>query len=328
MQFFFSLDRPQSCVLAACNTSKDVSKLRLRGSRHLTGGWPQLFSYDAEARTNAEVHLKQLLGTVVPVDGDNDLCVVAACKGVAVVNRRTGQPVEFLGPNPEANSFSLRWNDGKCDPQGRLWVGSMDMQFGEPWLTTPEGNPIPQGGLYCWEGSGESLKITKKLGDISISNGLVWDRAGTTFYYIDTPTMQVDAFDFDGKTGEISNRRCAIKCPDAASPDFHGYPDGCTIASDDTIFIACWSGSCVVRYEPRSGKLLAKYEVPFASQVTSCAFGGPDLTQLFVTTAAAGIAEEKLNDEERNAGHLFVIDLSKEGITGVPAFGYKLHPST
>lgn len=71
-------------------------------------------------------------------------------------------------------------------------------------------------------------------------------------------TMQVDAFDFDGATGEISNRRCAIKVPDHTSPDFHGYPDGCTIADDDTIFIACWCGGCVARYDPTTGKLIKK----------------------------------------------------------------------
>jgi sugar lactone lactonase YvrE len=64
-----------------------------------------------------------------------------------------------------------------------------------------DGKPIPVGGLYSWEGSGEKLKIKKHLDNVAISNGLVWDRAGTTFYYIDTPTMQVDAFDFDGATG-------------------------------------------------------------------------------------------------------------------------------
>jgi sugar lactone lactonase YvrE len=92
-----------------------------------------------------------------------------------------------LGPNPEADSFSLRMNDGKCDPQGRLWLGSMDMQWGEPWISNPDGSNKKDAGLYCWEGSGDSLKITKKLSDVMISNGLVWNKAGDTFYYTDTP---------------------------------------------------------------------------------------------------------------------------------------------
>ena len=283
----------------------------------------KLFSYDPETKENRDVHMKQLLGTVVPVD--KELCVLAACKGVAVVNSTTGEPVEFLGPNPEADSFSLRWNDGKCDPQGRLWVGSMDMQFGEPWVTQEDGKPTPNAALYCYEGSGDALKITKKLDGVCISNGLVWNKAGDTFYYIDTPTMQVDAFDFDGATGEISNRRCAIKCPADDTAEFHGYPDGCTIADDDTIFISCWAGSCVVRYNPTTGELMKKYSVPGSSQVTSCAFGGPELDQLYITTASAGIDEAKwaAGQDEESAGHLFRLDLSSEGIKGVPSFSYK-----
>jgi sugar lactone lactonase YvrE len=78
-----------------------------------------------------------------------------------------------------------------------------------------------------------------------------------------------------------------------------------------------------VRYDPTTGKLLQKYAVPGASQVTSCAFGGPTLSKLFITTAAAGVDEAKLDGEEKNAGHLFELDLTADqGITGVSAFSY------
>jgi sugar lactone lactonase YvrE len=199
----------------------------------------KLFSFDPKTGSNRDVHMKQLLGTVVPVDKER--CVVAGVKGVCVVNQLTGEPKEFLGPNPEADSFSLRWNDGKCDPQGRLWLGSMDMQFGEAWLQNPDGSTKKPAGLYCWEGSGDSLKITKKLSDVMISNGLVWNKAGDTFYYTDTPTYQVDAFDFDGKTGEISNRRCAIKVPDDTSPDVRTINQA---PSYRTIHFAMMTHSC------------------------------------------------------------------------------------
>ena len=150
----------------------------------LQGG--KLFSFDPATGENRDLSMRQLLGTVVPVT--KDLVVLAACKGVACVNQHTGQPVEFFGPNPEASSFSLRLNDGKCDPQGRLWVGSMDMQYGEAWTMDTSATTA---ALWCYEGSGDTLKITKKLSGISISNGLVWNKAGTSFFYIDTPTMQV-----------------------------------------------------------------------------------------------------------------------------------------
>jgi sugar lactone lactonase YvrE len=266
--------------------------------------------------------MRQLLGTVVPCT--EELCVLVGVKGACVVNSTTGQPKEFLGPNPEASSFTLRWNDGKCDPQGRLWVGSMEMMFGEDWCNSPSN--ANTAALWCFEGSGDSLKITKKLSGITISNGLVWNKAGDTFYYIDTPTLQVDAFNFDGAKGEITNRRCVIKCPAEGSDEFHGYPDGCTIADDDTIFIACWNGGCVARYDPITGKLLKKYTVPGASQVTSCAFGGPNLDQLYITTASCGIEEARLtrSGDQVHAGHLFKVDLSSEGVKGVPANSYRL----
>lgn len=282
----------------------------------------KLFSYDPATKENRELKMRQLLGTVVPCT--TDLCVLAGVKGVCIIDQLTGQPHEFLGPNPEAESFTLRWNDGKCDPQGRLWVGSMEMMFGEPWCNSPKN--ANTGALWCWEGSGSALKITKKVPGVTISNGIVWNKAGDTMYYIDTPTMQVDAFDFDGSTGAISNRRSVISFPAEDSETFHGYPDGCTIASDDTLFIACWNGGCVVRYDPTTGELLRTYKLPFVSQVTSCAFGGPDLDQLFITTAACGVDEAQLvaDGDQRNAGHLFRLDLSEEGIKGVPAHQYKL----
>jgi sugar lactone lactonase YvrE len=80
----------------------------------------------------------------------------------------------------------------------------------------------------------------------------------------------------------------------------------------------------VARYNPTTGALMRKYKVPFASQVTSCAFGGPNLDQLYITTASAGLPAGAIDGDERNAGHLFVLDLSGEGVRGVESFSYKL----
>merc|ERR1712087_213071 len=106
------------------------------------------------------------------------------------------------------------------------------------------------GNLYSLDADG---KWEKRVGETVISNGLVWSKDKSTFWYIDTPTGQVDAFDYDEATGAVSNRRCAIKCE-------HGFPDGCTIDSEDKIWIAMWSGGCVCRYDPATGTLLSKYD--------------------------------------------------------------------
>lgn len=282
----------------------------------------KLFSYDPKTGENRDLHMRQMIGTVVPCTAD--LCVLVGLKGVCVVDQMTGKPQEFLGPNPEADKWSLCWNDGKCDPQGRLWVGSMEMMYGEAWCNSPAN--ANNGALWCFEGRGEGLKISKKIEGVTISNGLVWNKAGDTFYYTDTPLNRIDAFDFDGATGDISNRRTAITFPAEGTPEFHGFPDGCCIADDDTIFIACWAGGCVARYDPTSGKLLGKYPVPGAKRVSSCAFGGPKLDQLYITTASCGVDEalQVPGGEQEHAGHLFRLDLSGEGIRGVRSNCYKL----
>ena len=108
------------------------------------------------------------------------------------------------------------------------------MQFGEPWVKKGEA------ALYCFQGSGDSIRIEKKLDGIDISNGLAWSKAGDTFYYIDTPTMSVAAFDFDGVTGAISNRRVAIKVP----------AEGEEVGTDGDPRLWCW---CWGSAEERNG---------------------------------------------------------------------------
>eukprot|EP00912_Choanoflagellata_sp_UC4_P000430 UC4_evm1s267 len=281
----------------------------------------KLFSYDPHSGgRNSEIALRQLLGTVV-FTNQKDLSIIAAAKGVAVIKTKTGECVDFLG-NPEASSFTLRFNDGKCDPQGRLWVGSMEMQYGEPFVKKETAS------LWCFEGSssGKSLKVEKKLDGVTISNGLAWNSKGDEFYYIDTPKMTVDVFDFEGSTGSIKNRRTAIEFPGVGTKSFLGYPDGMAICDRDTLFIACWGGGSITRWDPESGQLMAQYQVPGASQVTSCAFGGPNLDQLYITTAAAGIEEKQLEEgnTEEYAGSLFKIDFSSDGVKGVPSHPYVL----
>lgn len=134
-------------------------------------------------------------------------------------------------------------------------------------------------------------------------------------YHIDSPTKTVCAFDFDPASGEISNRRPCI-----TTPDDMGVPDGCTIDSDDKIWIAHWGGSCVAQYCPVNNVCLQVVPMP-VSQVTSCAFGGPSLDQLYVTTASCGLSQEQL-EAEPLAGCLFKLDLSSIGVKGVKAHSF------
>ena len=198
--------------------------------------------------------------------------------------------------DPEAQLPGNRFNDGKCDPQGRFWAGTMSLQD-EPGA----------GGLYMLDAKGG---VHPKISGVSISNGLAWSADGRTFYYIDTPTLEVAAYDFDGATGEISNRRVAIRIPE----DF-GDPDGMTIDTEGMLWIAHWDGWQVTRWDPRSAEQLMKLPVP-AARVTSCTFGGPGLRDLFITTARTGLSAEQIAAQPL-AGAVFVLEDC--GYTGHPA---------
>ena len=193
----------------------------------------------------------------------------------------------------------VRMNDGKCDPAGRFWAGSMA-------YTGDKG----AGKLYRLD---PDLSLHTVLDSVTISNGLVWTSNNSTFYYIDTPTGRVDAYDYDHGAGNISNCRTAVEIPDG-----QGGPDGMTIDSEDMVWVAHWGGGCVTRWNPQTGELLETVEVPGARQITSCALGGANLDDLYITSASIGLDDEGLA-EQPNAGKLFRVKVKAKG---VPARGF------
>jgi len=166
-----------------------------------------------------------------------------------------------------------RFNDGKCDPRGRFLAGTMDM-----------GEKDPNGSLYSYDGR----STTKLLGNITISNGLTWSPDYKTFYYIDTPTHEVMAFDYDLETGAIANPRLAVRIPDE-----FGWPDGMTSDMQGNLWVAMWGGAQVTKWDPDTGQLLERIPVP-AKNVSSCVFGGRDMNELYITSARKGLDEGTL----------------------------------
>ncbi len=183
----------------------------------------------------------------------------------------------------EANVAENRMNDGRCDTVGRFWAGTMGV----------DARPHA-GSLYRLEPDG---RVERVLSGVTISNGIDWSPDGRTMYYVDTPTKRVDAFDFDPTTGTISGRRVFVDLADAA-----GSPDGLTVDSEGFVWVAMWGGWVVRRYSP-DGRLDAAPALPVA-QVTSCAFGGPRLDDLYVTSASIGLSAEDLR-EQPHAGGVF-----------------------
>lgn len=158
-----------------------------------------------------------------------------------------------------------RFNDGKCDPSGRLWAGTLSFRR------------MPECALYRVDPDGT---VTRHIEGLTNSNGLAWSADGRTMYHIDTATRQVRAFDFDIGAGTLSRARVVV---DAGVLGLEGSLDGMAIDVEGLLWVALCHGGAIYRFDPSSGQAVAKVLVP-AEESTSCAFGGECLDTLFITT--------------------------------------------
>jgi sugar lactone lactonase YvrE len=200
----------------------------------------------------------------------------------AVVPRREGGLIAMVGHEfcvlgddgslepfaaVDLNGAPARFNDCKVDPRGRLLAGTMVLDLSQP------------GQLVRLDPDGS---ITTLLSDIELSNGLDWSPDGATFYFTDTPTLGIDAFDYDLDAGTISNRRRVVTIERG-----EGAPDGMCVDDEGCIWTATLYSRAVRRYSPE-GELLGIVETA-AHQVSSCAFGGADGGELFITTIGENV---------------------------------------
>jgi sugar lactone lactonase YvrE len=216
--------------------------------------------------------------------------VVALKTGLAYFDLDT----EALRPiiDPEADRPETRFNDGKCDRYGRFWAGTMD----------DAGESEPVGALYRLDPDGSLHKMRDQ---VIVSNGLGWSPDNRTMYYTDSSRQTIYAYDFELDTGRISGERVFAR-------DTVGFPDGLTVDADGCVWSAKWDGWKVVRYRP-DGSIAQEIEMP-VQRPTSCIFGGPDLQDLYVTTARFGISAPEL-ERQPLAGSVLVINT---GATGLP----------
>jgi sugar lactone lactonase YvrE len=202
--------------------------------------------------------------------------------------------------NPEPDKPDNRFNDGAVDRQGRFWAGTMEMAGVEP-----------VGALYRLD---KDQTIQKMVTDIIISNGLGWSPDNKTMYYADTGYRTIWAYNFDPATGAIENRRDFAVVPDEPG---NGRPDGLTVDSEGFVWSARWEGWKIVRYDP-TGKIEREVAMP-AARITSVMFGGPDLDDLYVTSARINFNEATDNEAQPHAGGLFRF---KPGVRGLPEAEY------
>ena len=227
-------------------------------------------------------------GTDLLVELDEFVGCLAPCKSGHLILGKRASFVDFdLGSSQQTvlatlnESATNRINDGKCDPSGRFLAGTMDMNEKDP-----------TGSFYSFDG-----KSTRTLfRGVTISNGIAWSPDYKTFYYIDTPTCEVHAYDYDVKTGEIANRRKAFDVPNSL-----GWADGMTSDVEGNLWIAMWGGAQITRWNPNTGQLLEQIPVP-ALQPSCTVFGGKDLNELYVTSARKGMSEADLQKYPLSGG--------------------------
>jgi len=232
------------------------------------------------------VQFNQEIGAVF-LDQKSNL-IVAARDGIFVATR-DGVLETLLAPI-ELEDTSIRTNDAKCDANGRMWVGTMAFDF------TPGA-----AALFSFD----SKDLKKVVPDLTVSNGIGWSLDKKIMYFIDSPTKRVDIFDFDLKSGELRNRR-----PFLLLGDLDAFPDGLTTDEDGGVWVALFGGGEVRRFDSQ-GTLTHIVEIP-VKQVTSCCFGGGDMSELYITTAQNGMDSDSLIREPL-AGSLFRAKTSFKG---------------
>jgi sugar lactone lactonase YvrE len=192
----------------------------------------------------------------------------------------------------ESDNSGNRMNDAKCDPQGRLWAGTMAFDFSEGAAS-----------LYRVDAD---HSVTRVLSGLTISNGMGWSPDGNTMYFIDSANYAVDAYQFDAATGGLGPSERLV-----TFVENEGMPDGLTIDAEGDIWVALFYGGEVRCYRP-NGALRGTIKLP-VKQVTSVCFGGPDLGDLYITSAAYALDADALRDQPL-AGATFVC---RPGVTGL-----------
>lgn len=227
------------------------------------------------------------VASALALAGDQQL-LVAIHNRIATLDLTSGAvttlaTVDFSDPG-------TRFNDGKCDPQGRFWIGSL--------------SPTPgQAALYRYDPDG-SLQMMET--GLTISNGLGWSPDGGTFYLTDSPARRIYAYRFDGETGSLSDRRIAIDLGDEPVE-----PDGLAIDTEGNLWTALWDGWCVAGFRP-SGEPLGRISLP-VPRPTCPTFGGPDHRTLYVTTASVGLSQQEIQ-QSIESGDLFAVAMPVPGL--------------
>jgi sugar lactone lactonase YvrE len=242
--------------------------------------------FNPDSKSIKTIQFNQEISAVF-LDHQSEL-IVAARDGVFAATQ-DGVLKALLAPI-ELEDTSIRTNDAKCDATGRMWVGTMAFDF-------------RPGAAALFSFDSDNLK--EMVSTLTISNGTGWSVDHKLMYFIDSPTKRVDIFDFDLERGELRNRR-----PFLSLEDLDAFPDGLTTDEDGGVWVALFGGGEVRRFDS-DGVLTHVVSIP-VKQVTSCCFGGGDMSELFITTAQYGMDSDSLTREPL-AGSLFRVKTTFKG---------------
>jgi sugar lactone lactonase YvrE len=246
----------------------------------------RIYKYDLNNKKVEHFQFSKAIGSFV-FTSDNKI-LATTNEGYEFLDLKSKEITSLL--DPEKDLPNNRFNDGKCDANGRYFAGTMDNN--EESIT---------GSLYCLSQN----SIEKKEKDLFISNGLGWNNDSSKFYLTDSPKRLIYVYDYDLKTSKISSKQIFAKI---SKED--GYPDGLCLDEEDHIWSAHWAGSKITRYKP-DGNIDRIINLPVPN-VTSCCFGGEDFKTLFITSAQKGLSEEELKQAPLS-GSTFVLETNIKG---------------
>ena len=225
--------------------------------------------------------------------------LVTLRSGFALFDPDTGTLDKLHDPEPHLPGN--RFNDGKCDAQGRFWGGTMDFDCQEP-----------TGALYRFDANRHCEKVFDAR--YAVTNGPTWSQDGRTMFFNETAQQRIHAFDVDPAAGTLSNQRLWLRF---GHDD--GYPDGMTTDASGRLWIAHWGAARVSCHDPVTAQELASVALP-TSHITNVAFGGPDLRTLFITSARFELSAEQLAAQPL-AGALFAVEVDSPGRAATPYAG-------
>ncbi len=249
----------------------------------------KIYAFNPDTGCNSGFDLGQDIGTVVLTE--SGLWAYVDQDGIGFFDPETGSHTR--GAKPEEDNAHIRFNDGKCDPRGTFWAGTMAYDCTEG-----------AGNLYEFDAEGN---VIKKIENTTISNGLVWSKDQKNFYFIDSHTQEVHAYDYDVLSGKIADKKIVARIDPKV-----GLPDGMAIDQEDHLWVALWDGGKVIRVDPTTGSTVFEVILP-APKITSCAFGGKNLDELYITSSSYSMGPEEL-EKYPDSGSLFKAKVPFKGL--------------